>query len=98
MVVWRGVHGMCGVFFQTCSRTLSNHLPVVDSPQCWGMVTCSWLSLSDRSTLMLSHWKRIRSLAYLNNSFFASLISFSSVYLACLYKISYPFLKASSLA
>ncbi len=26
-------------FFQTCSRTHSN-LPVVDSPECWGMVPC----------------------------------------------------------
>ncbi len=23
-------------FFQTCSRTRSDRLPVVDSPQCWG--------------------------------------------------------------
>ncbi len=64
MVVWSGV----GCFFQTCSRTHSNRLPVVDSPPCWGMVSCSWLSLSDLSTLMLSHWKRIGSLAYRNNS------------------------------
>ncbi len=26
------------VFFQTCNRTHSDRLPVVDSPQCWGMV------------------------------------------------------------
>ncbi len=72
---WGGVTGgvnggveWCGVFFQTCSRTHSYRLPVVDSPPCWGMVSCSWLSLSDLSTLMLSHWKRIGSLAYRNNS------------------------------
>ncbi len=41
MVVWRGVQGGCGVFFQTCNRTHSDHLPVVDSPQCcgWCLVT-----------------------------------------------------------
>ncbi len=50
------------MFFQTCSRTHSDFLLVVDSPQSWGMVSCSWLSLSDLSTLMLSHWKRIGSL------------------------------------
>ncbi len=50
------------------TRTHSNRLPVVDSAQCWGMVSCSWLSLSDLSTLMLSHWKIIGSLAYQNNS------------------------------
>ncbi len=63
MVVWRGVQSECGLFFQTCNRTHSDCLPVVDSPQCWGMVSCSWLSLSDLSTLKLSHWKRIGSLA-----------------------------------
>ncbi len=68
MVVWRGVQSRCGVFFQICNRTHSDCLPVVDSPECWGMVSCSWLSLSDLSTLMLSHWKRIGSLAYWNNS------------------------------
>ncbi len=68
MVVWRGVQSGCGVFFQICNRSHSDCLPVVDSPQCWGMVSCSWLSLSDLSTLMLSHWKRIGSLAYQNNS------------------------------
>ncbi len=47
LVVWRGVQSGCGVFFQTCSRTHSDRLPVVDSPQCWGMMSCSWLSLSD---------------------------------------------------
>ncbi len=30
------------VFFQTCNRTHSNRLPVVDSPECWGMVSCNW--------------------------------------------------------
>ncbi len=39
MVVWRGVQGGCGVFFQTCSKRHSNRLLVVDSPQCWGMVS-----------------------------------------------------------
>ncbi len=68
MVVCRGVQSGCGVFFQTCNRTLSNCLPVVDSPQCWGMVSCSWLFLLDLSTLMLSHQKIIGPLAYLNNS------------------------------
>ncbi len=29
------------VFFQTCNRTNSDRLPVVDSPQCWGMVSCN---------------------------------------------------------
>ncbi len=66
-VVWRGVQSRCGVFFQICNRTHSDCLPVVDSPRCWGMVSCSW-SLSDISTLMLSHWKRIGSLAHRNNS------------------------------
>ncbi len=36
MVVRRGVQSGCGVFFQTCSRTHSDRLPVVDCPQCWG--------------------------------------------------------------
>ncbi len=56
------------VFFQTCSRTPSDHLPVVDSPQCWGMVSCNCWCLSDLSTLKPCHWKRIGSLAYQNNS------------------------------
>ncbi len=39
------------VFFQTCNRTHSDRLillllikllPVVDSPECWGMVSCNW--------------------------------------------------------
>ncbi len=31
------------VFFQTCNRTHSDHCsPIVDSPQCWGMVFCNW--------------------------------------------------------
>ncbi len=70
MVVWRAVQSGCGLYFQTCNRTHSDRLPVVDSPQRWGMVSCSWLSLSDLSTLMLSHWKRIGSLAYRSNSSF----------------------------
>ncbi len=60
--------GVLMKFFQICNRTHSDCLPVVDSPQCWGMVSCSWLSLSDLSTLMLNHWNRIGSLAYWNNS------------------------------
>ncbi len=51
--------GRVWFFFQTYSRTHSDHLPVVDSPQCWGMVSYSWLSLSDISTLILSHCKII---------------------------------------
>ncbi len=38
MIVWRGVQSGCGMFFQTCSRTHSDHLPVVDSPQCCSFV------------------------------------------------------------
>ncbi len=68
-VVWRGVLSGCGVFFfQICKITHSDCLPVVDSPQCWGIVSCSWLSLSDLSTLKQNHWKIICSLAYWNNS------------------------------
>ncbi len=58
MVVWRCPAVQCGVFFQTCNRTHSNRLPVVDSPQCWGTVSYSWLSLSDLSTLMRSQSRR----------------------------------------
>ncbi len=56
------------VFFQTCSRTHSDRLPVGDSPQCWGKVSCSWCCLSDLSTLKPCHWKRTGSLAFQNNS------------------------------
>ncbi len=63
-----GVQGGCGMFCQTSNITHSNLRPVVDSSQCWGMMSCSWLSLSDLSTLILSHWKRIGSVAYWNNS------------------------------
>ncbi len=31
-----GVAGGVNGVFQTCSRTHSDRLPVVDSPQCWG--------------------------------------------------------------
>ncbi len=31
MVVWRGVQGGCGLFFQTNSKTHSDRLAVVDS-------------------------------------------------------------------
>ncbi len=69
MDVWRGVQSGCGVFFfQICNRNHSDCLPVVDSPQCWGMVSCNWWSLSYLSTLKQNHWKRIGSLAYRNNS------------------------------
>ncbi len=34
--------GMNVFFFQTCNRTHSDRLPVVDSPECWGMVSCNW--------------------------------------------------------
>ncbi len=64
----RGVAGGVNGVFQTCSRTHSDHLPVVDSPQCWGMVSCNWLCLSYLSTLNQNHWKRICSLACQNNS------------------------------
>ncbi len=40
MVVWRGVQGGCGVIFQNDNKTCSSRLPVVDTPQCWGMVSC----------------------------------------------------------
>ncbi len=49
--------GRVWVFFQTCSRTHLDRLPVFDTPQCWGMVS-SWLSLSDLSTLIRSHRKK----------------------------------------
>ncbi len=84
-------HDVWMVFFQTCSRTHSDRLPVVDSPQCWGMVSCNWWCLSDLSTLKQNHWKIICSLAFQNKSSLP-LFSFSSVYLACLYKTLSPFL------
>ncbi len=68
MVLWRGVQGECGVFFQICNRTHSDHLPVVDSPQCWGMVSCNWWCLSYLYTLKQNHWKRIGTLVYRNKS------------------------------
>ncbi len=44
MVVWTGeVFKACvGCFFQTFSRTHSDCLPVVDYPECWGMMSCNW--------------------------------------------------------
>ncbi len=63
-----GVAGSVYGVFQTCNRTHSDRLPVVDSPQRWGMVSCSWWCLSDLSTLKPCHWKRIGSLAHRNNS------------------------------
>ncbi len=56
------------VFFQTCSKTHSARMPVVDSPECWGMVSYNWWYLSYFSTLKQNHWKRIGSLTYQNNS------------------------------
>ncbi len=41
MVVWRDVQGGWGLFFQIYSNNHSNRLPVVDSPECWGMVSCN---------------------------------------------------------
>ncbi len=55
-------------FFQICDRTHSDCLTVVDSPQCWGMVSCNWWCLSYLSTLKQNHWKRIGSFTYWNNS------------------------------
>ncbi len=53
--------------FQTCNRTHSVcQLFILHSAG--GMVSCCCLSLSDLSTLMLSHWKIIGSLTYRNNS------------------------------
>ncbi len=42
MVVWRGVQGGCGVFFQTGNKKRSSRLLVVGSPKCSGMVSCNW--------------------------------------------------------
>ncbi len=47
------------VFFQTCSRIHSDRLPVVDSSECWGMLSCNWGCLSDLSTVKQNHWKII---------------------------------------
>ncbi len=63
-----GVAGSVYGVFQTCNRTHSDRLLVVDSPQRWGMVSCSWWCLSDLSTLKPCHWKRIGSLTHRNNS------------------------------
>ncbi len=30
------------VFLKPATKTNSARLPVVDSPQCWGMVSCNW--------------------------------------------------------
>ncbi len=38
----RGVAGGTNGVFQTCNRIHSDHLPDVDSPECWGMVSCNW--------------------------------------------------------
>ncbi len=63
-----GLQEVWMVFFQTCNRTHSDCLPVVDSPECWGMVSCNWWCLSYLSTLKQNHWKIICSLACQNNS------------------------------
>ncbi len=68
MVVWRGVQGGCGVIFQTYSKRHSNRLPGIDSPECWGMVSCNWWYLSYLFTLKHRHWKIICSLACQNNT------------------------------
>ncbi len=47
-----GLQEVWMVFFQTCSRTHSERLPVVDSPDCWGMVSCIWQFFSYLSTLL----------------------------------------------
>ncbi len=60
--------GVNHVFFQTCNRTHSDRLPVVDYPQYWRMVSCNWWCISYLSTLKQNHWKRILSLACQNNS------------------------------
>ncbi len=46
MVVWRGVQSGCGVFVQTCNKTHSDRPPVVYSPQCWGMVSSSFIKFN----------------------------------------------------
>ncbi len=90
MVVWRDVQVECGMFFFffICNRTHSV-LPIVDSPQCWGMVSCNWWCLSYLSTLKQNHWKRIGSLAYRNKS---SLLLWSPlpVCIWSVYTILYP--------
>ncbi len=63
-----GLQEVWMAFFQTCNRTYSDRLPVVDSPQCWGMVSCNWWCFSDLFTLKQNHWKRISTLAFQNNS------------------------------
>ncbi len=63
-----GLQEVWMVSFQTCSRTHSDRLPVVDFPQCWGMVSCNGWCLLYLSTLKQNHWKRICSLACQNNS------------------------------
>ncbi len=66
MVVWTGVQS--GVFcFFICNITYSDCLPVVDYPQCWGMVKSSHLYLYSafkntniygccRCGLWIAHW------------------------------------------
>ncbi len=61
----RGVAGGENGFF--FSRAHLVRLPVVDSPQCWGMVSCNWWCLPYLSTPKQNHWKIICSLAFQNN-------------------------------
>ncbi len=81
---WREGQNGSGVwdFFQTCNKTKKNinHLPVVDFPQCWGMVSWSWWCLSDLSTLMQGRWQRIVFSAF-QNSFSLPLWSPLSVFI-----------------
>ncbi len=63
-----GLQEVWMVFFQTCNRTHSDHLPDVDSAECWGMVSCYWWCLLYLSTLDQNHWKRNCSLACQNYS------------------------------
>ncbi len=60
-----GLQEVWMVYFQTCNRIHSDHLPDVDSPECWGMVSCNWWCLS---TLKQNHWKRMCFLACQNDS------------------------------
>ncbi len=39
------------VFFQTCSKTNSARLPVVDTSQCWRMVSCNFNTFPNLSRI-----------------------------------------------
>ncbi len=73
----RGVAGGVNGYVERCSGRVwgvfSNLNSFRSAASCWfctvlGMVSCSWLSLSDFSTLKQNHWKIIGSLAYQDNS------------------------------